>query len=47
MTDEIQSITIGSPAYDFQLPSSSGGKFTLSGFQDKATVVLFFVREYN
>ena len=47
MTDQVPEIIIGSPASDFHLPASMGGEIALSDYRNKATVVLFFVREYN
>ena len=44
MTDELAA---GSPAPNFELPSSSGGEVALADYRDNANVMLFFVREYN
>lgn len=43
MTDELD---VGSKAPDFQLPANDGSEVSLSHFQGKSVVVLFFVREY-
>lgn len=44
MTDELAA---GSPALDFELPSSSGGEVALADYRGRANVILFFVRAYN
>ncbi len=44
---ESPNLVIGSPAPDFRLPSTTGGELSLSDYKDKASVVLFFVREFN
>ncbi len=44
MSEELE---VGSKAPDFKLPSGSGREISLSDYQEKAAVVLFFIREYN
>jgi peroxiredoxin Q/BCP len=44
MSDEL---AVGSPAPDFKLPASTGGEVALTDYRGKASVILFFVREYN
>ena len=40
-------VGVGSPAPDFQAPSSKGGETGIADYREQAHVVLFFVREYN
>ena len=48
MTEEnIQEAGTGSAAPDFRLSASNGAEIGLEDFQEKANVVLFFVREYG
>jgi peroxiredoxin len=39
-------LEIGSKAPDFKLPAADGRRISLSDYQERAAVVLFFVREY-
>ncbi len=45
--ENIQEADLGSAAPDFRLPASNGEEIGLGDFQEKANVVLFFVREYR
>lgn len=45
MTDP-NDLEVGAPAPDFTLPSSAGDPITLSSFQGKKNVVIFFMREF-
>jgi len=47
MPDQTLELSVGSPAPEFRLPASSGGEIGLADFKNKASVILFFVREYN
>ena len=44
MNDELN---VGSPAPDFRLSAHTGREIGLADYRDKASVVLFFVREFN
>ncbi len=44
MNDEIG---VGSQAPEFKLPANDGREIGLTDYQDRALVVLFFVREYS
>jgi peroxiredoxin len=43
MKDELN---VGSPAPDFSLLANNGREIGLADYRDRATLVLFFVREY-
>lgn len=40
-------LDVGSKTPDFTLPASSGGDVALADYRGRATVVLFFVREFS
>ncbi len=46
MTD-MPVLSIGSPAPQFKLPSSSEGELGLADYRSISNLYLFFVREYN
>jgi thioredoxin-dependent peroxiredoxin len=41
-----EELKVGSAAPDFRLPANNGPEISLSDYQGKSLVVLFFVREY-
>ena len=47
MVDPEVRLEVGDPAPDFRLPASTGGEVGLHDFHGKASLVLFFVREYG
>jgi len=46
MTDMLEP-TVGARAIDFNLSASTGTQISLSSYQSKSNVYLFFVREFN
>lgn len=40
-------LAIGSPAPDFRLASTTGVEISLSDYKNTASVILFFIREFN
>ena len=46
MTDQLEP-TLGAHAIDFSLSASTGTQISLSNYQAKKNVYLFFVREFN
>ncbi len=42
-----EEIDVGSLAPDFELPANDGREIRLVDYRNRASIVLFFVREYN